>query len=82
MKKSFFIFYFFLISYLNGSEIESILRIKPETKYEQSLKYENINKYKEKKEDEKNNYDFGIDIDLNPELMTIEGFRIDIKTKF
>lgn len=82
MKKSFFIFYFFLISYLNGSEIESILRIKPETKYEQSLKYENINKYEEKKEDEKNNYDFGIDIDLNPELMTIEGFRIDIKTKF
>ena len=82
MKKSFFIFYFFLASYLNGSEIESILRIKPETKYEQSLKYENVNKYKEKKEDEKNDYDFGIDIDLNPELMTIEGFRIDIKTKF
>lgn len=82
MKKYFFIFYFFLISNLNGNEIESFLKIKPETNYEQNLRYENINKYKEKKEDEKNDYDFGIDIDLNSELMTIEGFKIDIKTKF
>jgi hypothetical protein len=82
MKKSFFIFYFFLISQLNGNEIESILKIKPQTSYYENLRYENINKFKEKKEDEKKEYDLGINIDINSELMTIEGFKIDIGTKF
>ena len=48
------------------------------------IKYEEINKYKEKYYDEgiKFNYDFGIYLDVNKELMTIEGIKIDVGTNF
>lgn len=68
---------------------QSILKIKPEPKYydflkyNENIKYEDILKYQEKIEEEKeSDYSFGFDLDVNRELMTIEGFKIDVGTKF
>lgn len=83
IKKLIFTLHFLLIPSIYAKEIESILKIKPEMIYDKNLKYEEINKYKEKKSNEiKSDYDFGINIDINKELMTIEGFKIDVGTKF
>ena len=61
------------------------MRIKPEPKYEdilkynQNVKYEDILEYKEKTEEEKeSDYSFGFNLDINRELMTIEGFKIKV----
>ncbi|MFW3405233.1 hypothetical protein ACN9J7_11720, partial [Aliarcobacter butzleri] len=52
-------------------------------KYNQNVKYEDILDYKEKIEEEKeSDYSFGYNLDINRELMTIEGFKIDGGTKF
>ncbi|MFW2524675.1 hypothetical protein ACN5O8_03005 [Aliarcobacter butzleri] len=88
-NKKLFIINIFLISTIYAQEIDSVLRIKPEPKYEdilkynQNVKYEDILEYKEKTEKEKeSNYSFGFNLDINRELMTIEGFKIDVGTKF
>ncbi|RXI26078.1 hypothetical protein CRU87_09545 [Aliarcobacter trophiarum LMG 25534] len=62
-------------------DIESVLKIKPPVKYSQSLKYDDYFK-KTKKLEEKDSYKFGMDIDINRELMTIDKLRIDVETKF
>lgn len=88
-NKKLFIINFFFISTIYAQEIDSVLRIKPEPKYEdilkynQNVKYEDILEYKEKTEEEKeSDYSFGFNLDINRELMTIEGFKIDVGTKF
>ncbi|MDY0051464.1 MAG: hypothetical protein RBR65_02890 [Aliarcobacter sp.] len=95
MKKysisSIFILTFLNISSLNAMDsfhdqetnISSILKIKPEIKYDENLKYQEINKYTETKDKEiKSNYDFGVDVDVNRELRTLDSFKIDVGTNF
>ena len=82
MKKSIFILFFLFVSHLFSQEIESVLKIKPEIKYDENYKYEEINKCKEETKELKFNYDFGIYLDVNKELMTIEGIKIDVGTNF
>ena len=65
------------------TNISSILKIKPEIKYDENLKYQEINKYTETKDKEiKSNYDFGVDVDVNRELRTLDSFKIDVGTNF
>lgn len=80
----FFSLFVFFNSSLKAEEIESILKIKPEIKYDENLKYEEINKYKENQDltEKYNKYDFGFDININKELRTIESIKIDIGTNF
>lgn len=80
----FFSLFVFLNPSIKAEEIESILKIKPEIKYDENLKYEEINKYKENQNlDEKyNKYDFGFNLDINKELRTIESIKIDVGTNF
>jgi len=71
------------ISILSAQDIESILKLKPDIKYDENLRYEEISKYKIPEDKEiKSNYDFGIYIDYNKELRTIEGVKIDVGTNF
>lgn len=83
-----FILTFLIIPSLHSLEIkdksiDSILKIKPEIKYEENLKYQEINKYQNTKSEEmKSIYDFGINVDINKELRTIEGVKIDLGTNF
>ncbi|MCT7616437.1 hypothetical protein N5U05_01650 [Aliarcobacter butzleri] len=88
-NKKIFIINLFFISTIYAQEIDSVLRIKPEPKYKdilkynQNVKYEDILEYKEKTEEEKErDYSFRFNLDINRELMTIEGFKIDVGTKF
>ena len=63
--------------------IESVLKIKPPIKYYEYKKYEQMLKYKiPKDKEEESKYDFGIDVDINKELMTIDKLKIDVGTKF
>lgn len=63
--------------------IDSILKIKPPTNYYQSLKYQEIKKYQDVKDNEvKSDYDFGFNLDINKEEHTIDGIKIDIGTHF
>ena len=80
----FFSLFVFFNSSLKAEEIESILKIKPEIKYDENLKYEEINKHKENQDltEKYNKYDFGFNIDINKELRTIESIKIDIGTNF
>ena len=65
------------------TNIDSILKIKPPIKYNENLKYQEINKYNESKnKDAKSNYDFGVDVDVNKELMTIDSLKLDVGTNF
>lgn len=65
------------------TNIDSILKIKPPIKYNENLKYQEINKYNEpKNKDAKSDYDFGIDVDVNKELRTIDSLKLDIGTNF
>ena len=65
------------------TNIDSILKIKPPIKYDENLKYQEINKYNEsKKKDTKSDYDFGVDVDVNKELKTIDGLKLDVGTNF
>ncbi|MBU0924111.1 hypothetical protein KKG81_04440 [bacterium] len=65
------------------TNIDSILKIKPEINYSENLKYQEINKYKESKNKEiKSHYDFGFNLDVNKEERTIEGIKIDVGTNF
>ena len=74
---------FFFNPSIKAEEIESILKIKPEIKYDENLKYEEINKYKEKDLTENiSKYDFILNIDIKKELRTIESIKIDIGTNF
>jgi hypothetical protein len=95
MKKysisSIFILTFLNISSLNAinsfheqdTNISSILKIQPPIKYDENLKYQEINKYKEPKDKEiKSNYDFGLNVDINKEERTLDGFKIDVGTNF
>ena len=62
-------------------DIESVLKIKAPVKYSQSLKYDDYFN-KTKKIEKSDNYKFGMDIDINKELMTIDKLKIDVETKF
>jgi hypothetical protein len=68
---------------IKEENIDSILKLKPPIKYDENLKYQEINKYIESWEkNKKSNYDFGINVDINKELKTIEGIKIDVGTNF
>ena len=65
------------------TNVDSILKIKPEIKYNENLKYQEINKYQEIKNNElKSNYDFGFNLDINKEQRTIDSIKIDVGTNF
>ena len=58
-------------------------KIKPEINYDENLKYQEINKYKESYDKEiKSNYDFGFYLDVNKEERTINSIKIDVGTNF
>jgi len=72
-----------LFSYLYAEDIETVLKIVPPIKYNLNLKYTEIFTYKDLKLKEKEDkYHFGVDIDINQELMTIDKLKIDIETNF
>ena len=63
--------------------LSPILKIKPPIKYNQNQKYDKIKKYNDNQNDVDNKkYDFGIDIGIDKELMTIDRLKIDVGTKF
>lgn len=65
------------------TNIDSILKIKPPIIYDENLKYQEINKYDDSKnKDAKSNYDFGVNVDVNKELMTIDSLKLDVGTNF
>ena len=65
------------------TNIDSILKIKPPIKYDENLKYQEINEYNEsKKKDSKSDYDFGVNVDVNKELRTIDSLKLDVGTNF
>jgi len=66
-----------------AKEIESIVKIKPEIKYDENLKYEKTEEYKSIEEKVYiKNFDFGFDMDINKEEKTIDYWKIDVKTNF
>ncbi|HKM18526.1 MAG TPA: hypothetical protein VJY14_00525 [Aliarcobacter sp.] len=70
-------------NHLFADSIESVLKIKPPIKYNQNQRYDNIKKYSEKENKTfYKKYDFGIDIGIDQELMTVDSLKIDIGTKF
>lgn len=70
-------------NHLFADSIESVLKIKPPIKYNQNQKYDKIKKYNDNQSDGDNKkYDFGIDIGIDKELMTIDRLKIDVGTKF
>lgn len=81
---SIFLLKFFLLSPLICEDtLESTLNIQPPINYHQNQKYEEVLEYKENSEEEKENaLDFGVDLDVNKELMTIDRLKIDLGTKF
>ena len=83
---SFLLIFTFLLITIDSSyakEIESIVKIKPEIKYDENLKYEKIEEYKltEEKVSVKD-FDFGFDMNINREERTIDYWKIDVKTNF
>lgn len=73
----------FSSNHLFADSIESVLKIKPPIKYNQNQKYDKIKKYGDNQSDADNKkYDFGIDIGIDKELMTIDRLKIDVGTKF
>ncbi len=84
MKKLILILTVLFISTTYAKEIESILKIKPIEKYDENYRYEDVNKYHINKDDLgiKSDFDFDIRLDINKELGTFDGFKIDIGTKF
>ncbi|MFV7789460.1 hypothetical protein ACNSOP_04705 [Aliarcobacter lanthieri] len=73
-----------LFSSLYAKNIESVLKLKPPIKYDLNLKYDEIFKFNdfELEEIKEEKYNFGLDIDINKELMTIDKLKFDIGTKF
>ena len=70
-------------NHLFADSIESVLKIKPPIKYNQNQIYDKIKKYGDNQSDGDNKkYDFGIDIGIDKELMTIDRLKIDVGTKF
>jgi len=87
MKKNSFLLISTLILILTTSiyakKIESVVIVKPEIKYDENLKYEKIEDYRSYEEkQEKKEFDFGIDIDINKEERTIDLLKIDVQTNF
>ena len=74
----FFILTFCLISSLKSEEISSILQIKQEIKYNENIKYEDINKYSIKENEEESEFDFGLNLDINKEERSLDGIKIDL----
>ncbi len=85
-KKSFLLIPTSLLILTNSiyaKEIESIVKIKPEIKYDENIKYEKIEDYRSFEENKnKNDFKFGIDVDINKEERTIDLLKIDVQTNF
>lgn len=83
---SFLLIFTFLLITIDSSyakEIESIVKIKPEIKYDENLKYEKIEEYKSTEEKVSvKDFDFGFDMNINREEKTIDYWKIDVKTNF
>ena len=83
---SFLLIFTFLLITIDSSyakEIESIVKIKPEIKYDENLRYEKIEEYKSTEEKvSAKNFDFGFDMNINREERTIDYWKIDVKTNF
>ena len=83
---SFLLIFTFLLIMIDSSyakEIESIVKIKPEIKYDENLKYEKIEEYKSTEDKVSvKDFDFGFDMNINREERTIDYWKIDVKTNF
>lgn len=83
---SFLLIFTFLLITIDSSyakEIESIVKIKPEIKYDENLKYEKIEEYKSPEDKVSvKDFDFGFDMNINREERTIDYWKIDVKTNF
>ena len=78
-----FTFLFITIDSSYAKEIESIVKIKPEIKYDENLKYEKIEEYKSNEEKVSvKEFDIGFDMNINREERTIDYWKIDVKTNF
>ena len=78
-----FISTIFIPSFIYAKEIESIVKIKPEIKYNENFKYEKIEEYKSPEEkDSVKKFDFDFDMNINKEEKTIDYWKIDVKTNF
>lgn len=62
--------------------IESVLKINPPIKYHLHQKYDEISKFDINKDEKESDYNFGLDFEINQELMTIDKLKLDIGTKF
>ena len=84
-KKSFLLIFNLLLlnDYIYAKEIKSVVKIKPEINYDENIKYEKVEEYKEPQEQEyKKKYDFGFDMNINREEKVIDYWKIDVKTNF
>lgn len=82
MKKiSFLLIFFLTATYANS--IKSVVIVKPETKYDENIKYEKTEEFiQEEKKVYKEKYDFGFDLNINKEERTIDYWKVDVKTNF
>ncbi|MBP9490644.1 MAG: hypothetical protein KBE77_04280 [Aliarcobacter sp.] len=77
MKKISFLLILILNS-LESQQIESIVKLKPEIQYDESLRYEKIEEVKLNNEKNEKNFDFGFNLDINKEERTINGIKFDL----
>ena len=87
MKKVSFLLIFIssliLTNTVYAKQVKSVVIIKPEIKYDENIKYDEIKEFrKEEEKAYKEKYDFGFDMNINKEERTIDYWKIDIKTNF
>ena len=87
MKKVSFLLIFIssliLTNTVYAKQVKSVVIIKPEIKYDENIKYDEIKEFrKEEEKAYKKKYDFGFDMNINKEERTIDYWKIDIKTNF
>lgn len=78
MKKTSFLL-ILIFNSLEAKPIESIIKLNPEIKYDENLRYEKIEEYKlNNEEEDKKDFDFGFNLDINKEEKTIDGIKFDL----
>lgn len=74
---------FILLTTTYAKDINSVVIVKPEIKYEENIKYEKTEEFIQKEEKAyKEKYDFGLDLNINKEERTIDYWKVDVKTNF
>ena len=87
MKKVSFLLIFIssliLTNTVYAKQVKSVVIIKPEIKYDENIKYDEIKEFrKEEEKAYKEKYDFGFDMNINKEERTIDYWKVDVKTNF